>query len=126
MAGPEATQPLDLAAIDLPSDRITMGTIRRVHPNLFADYKNSLKAPSSNLNVPAIIAEEIDLARIAYARALGVQTRERSSAAERHESILNLDVDYRTYGISTGIRHTLEMVRDLERQAAQQAKQTGR
>jgi hypothetical protein len=124
MAKERAPQQLDLSKIDLPSDRITMGMVRRAEPYGFEPYlTHTDDAPD---DIIATVATEILLAKAAYAKARGIKPEEPVLPGERHEFILNLNEDYRLYGISTGLKQTTEMIRAMERAAAAQAKQSMR
>jgi hypothetical protein len=116
-------QQLDLSKIILPSDRITMGTVRRVEADAFEPY---ISYDPISLDIVATVATETLLARAAYAKARGITPAEPVSPSERREYILNLHDDYCLYGISTGIRQSNELIRAMERAATQQARQSTR
>jgi hypothetical protein len=124
MAKEPPPQQLDLSKIDLPSDRITLGKIRRVEPEGFEPYTSSEHISPDN--IIATVATEILLAKAAYAKARRIDPKEPVDAGERREYILNLNEDYCLYGISTGVKQTTEMIRGMERAAAEQAKQSTR
>jgi hypothetical protein len=122
----ESSAALDVSALDLPSDRITIGQIRRSQPDCFDTYGKSGEHSVSTLNIAATIATELILARNAYAKALGRSPDEPMDEKERRDEILGLNEDYCEFGISTGPKHTFELIRKLESDAANQAKQNGK
>jgi hypothetical protein len=122
----ESSDTLNVVALDLPSDRITMGQVRRSQPNLFDTYHESSEHEISMLNIAATIATELILARNAYAKAKGLPPFQPMDHKERRREIDGLDADYGQFGISTGPKQTFELIRKLERDAANQAKQPGK
>jgi len=122
----EPSDALNVSALDLPSDRITFGQVRRAHPDCFDTYQKSSERSISSLNVAATIATELILARNAYAKAKGLPPYKPMDQKERRREIDGLDADYCEFGISTGPRQTFELIRKLERDSANQAKQSGK
>jgi hypothetical protein len=123
MAQEESSQQLDLSKIDLPSDQITMGTVRRVEPTAFEPY---ISHEPDDLGIIDTVATEILLAKDAYTKARGIKSEIPMDAGERRQYILNLNDEYRAYGISTGVKQTNELIRNMERAAVAQAKQSNR
>jgi hypothetical protein len=99
-----------------------MGTLRTFYPQIFHDYKNIDQHALSDLGVSAIIATELVLAENAFRVAMGEKGMD---PLERRAVIATLNSDYNTYGISTGVRQTAELVRQMEKAAAKQSMQRG-
>jgi len=122
----EPAKSLDVTKLDLPSDKITVGTLRKRDPRVFADYHTMMDTSIADISIGAVIATELVLARNAFLQASGIVSEDVIDPVQRREEIMNLNVDYCEHGISSGIRQTNELVRQLEHQATQQARGTGR
>jgi hypothetical protein len=118
----ESHSHLDLSGIDFPSDRVTIGQIRREQPEYFEDYLPAQDHGLSALNIASTVAMEVSLAKNAYSKATG-GAHDRISTSVRRERIEALHDDYVDYGISNGLAQTKELIRALERDAVKQAKQ---
>jgi hypothetical protein len=101
---------------------MTIGTLRRLFPDLFHDEMRIDQCTLSELDVSSIIATELRLAQNAFNKAAGENTL---TPLDRRDDILNLHTDYQAYGISAGLRQTFEMIRRMEGAAAKQAQQLG-
>jgi hypothetical protein len=127
----ERPQPqIDFTKMDFPSDGLTIGTLRRVHPeqvdtgediNLFSkDYGGS-----AGDMVTGMLGAERDLAAAAFNRALG-----KPAPAPLDKDMLEgfaeaMTQDYIRYGIASGPHHAEQLIRGIESQAAEQARQHG-
>jgi hypothetical protein len=112
----------DPSKLEFPSDKITMGKLREFYPYIFHDRVNMDKHDISDLGVTGIIAMELNLSENAFRVALGEKGMSRQN---RHLDIMALHDDYVTYGVTSGPKQTMQMVRRLEADAAKLAKQTG-
>ena len=112
----------DPSKLEFPSDKITMGKLREFYPYIFHDHDNMDKHNISDLGVTGIIAMELSLSENAFRVALGEQGMSRDN---RHMDIQALHDDYVTYGVSSGPKQTMQIVRRLEADAAKLAKQKG-
>lgn len=106
---------LDVSLLTFPSDKVTVGQIRRVQPSLFSPAK----AGGDNVYALAVLSAELLLAEKAYAEAAGLP--EPWPAWPRKGLIESLQEDYQRYGLSSGVKQTLELVRRFEQDAANQA-----
>jgi hypothetical protein len=118
MVGEEAK--LDLLALALPSDRITLGQIRRREPEHFEEYLPNTDDQLSDLNIASTVATEVLLAKCAYRAGCGGKPM---PLRERLRHIKGLNADYILYGLSTGMAKTMELVRDFERASEAKARQ---
>lgn len=115
----EAFNP-DLSSITFPSERITLGQMRKVEPEWFSTDREML---DNNLvvvhGINALRVEQI-LARKAWAEAIGLPDPDTfHSRATEVEYLTDI---YKDYGISTGPQQTEELVRRFETEAAKLAK----
>jgi hypothetical protein len=116
---------LDYSAIRFPSDLITVGTIRKAHPERFdVDTPSSFRYMNQNarITLSEMISTERLLARAAFEEAMGKSVDVLAEEGlERPSVIAGMTEDYLKYGITTGKNHTEQMIRDIESQAAAQA-----
>jgi len=110
---------LDPAAISLPTDRVTLGDIRRCQPKLFTPESLLERARFDRAEILATLHIELTLAEQSFARALG--RADPYPEDSRQELLQMLNRDYRRYGLSTGLQQTRELVREFEAVAARQA-----
>ncbi len=111
----------DLSKIEFPTDRLTVGELRKRQPRLF----DLLIHRSHNLNsvlVTATMAVEQELAFKAFARAAGLPDPDPNLVTSPSELMRMLDQDYRRQGISMGYQQTKQMVREFEKAAAAQGR----
>jgi hypothetical protein len=114
---------LNLSAIEFPSDRITVGQLRKEQPEAFDEIGKYTNITFRTVNVAATIATERKLVEKAFAAALGLP--DPSPNYSRRYEIDMLNDDYCRYGLSTGKQATTQLVRELEKAAKLQAKQLG-
>jgi hypothetical protein len=110
---------LDLSRISFPTDRITLGQLRREEPAVFTS-SHLLEGHLTDIGALSTLHVEITLAEKAFAKAAGRPDPHRDD--NRRELIRLLDHDYRAYGMSAGLRSTQELVRAFESLAAKQGR----
>lgn len=106
--------------------------MRRVHPDLFdvdrADFTKVFRETyqKDGPNIRLMLEVERWLTRNAYEEVRGVFSRENIVSDEDKPGLIeDLATFYQRYGLSTGLEHTKQLVRDFEAQAASQAKAAG-
>lgn len=109
---------LDASTIDLPSDRVTVGQIRRRQPYLFTSegYRQSLL----DIDVIAIADVEVALAAKVFAATLKLPDPRPHDDPRDLVDILN--TSYREWGLSSGMQQTKQLVREFQEAAVRQAK----
>jgi hypothetical protein len=110
---------LNVSAIDFPTDRLTLGQLRRFQPEVF----ETLDGDVTDIEALPTFDLERALARKSFALALGLPDPHPDD--DRQVSIRTLDRDYRRYSLSSGLQSTQQLVREFERAAAEQAKAFG-
>ena len=127
---------VDFSPIEFPSDRISIKTLRQVHPDLFdkgfADEHNDDDQPQFFYNdhhgsqlerLAEMLHYERLIAADAYAKATGLEMPERVEASELVLSAKeDLERHYKHFGIADGPNETKELTRGIERQARALAK----
>lgn len=125
MTGASSFDNINYAPINFPSDRITVGDIRRAHPERFdvehpARFEKTQDDPKFTLSL--IIYLERLLARAAFEGAIGKSGDViREHGLDRDTCISELAKFYGTYHVSQGINHTEQLIRGIESQASAQA-----
>src|ERR1700722_16050653 len=121
---------IDHARLAYPSDGLTLGTIRKTLPGLFAqDDPSFFEDVICTAHVSAMLHVERQLAHKAFAAALKRPDPYPSAEDSRRELIRLLSWDYKRFGLSPGRQHTMQLVRGFEAAAAAQAQEplgTGR
>jgi hypothetical protein len=107
---------LDLNLIPFPSDKITIGQVRREQPELFDDPLEFSRTHMDAFNIGATIRDELVLVDNAFAG-----RQDRQAEDERREILHRLNDDYCRYGVSSGMQQTQQLVRDMEAAAQRQA-----
>jgi hypothetical protein len=120
---PPSEHRLDFAALPLPSDRVTLGMLRRRQPTVF-DRLSDWRIPADLLEILATVHLENIVARRAFAAEC--KQPDPLPTEDRRELIRMLNDDYQRYGISSGMQETRQLIRDLEAAARQQARHLGR
>ena len=118
--------PLDFARIEFPSDKLTVGQVRRLHgdridretPTFFdaEPYCGSAAFALGNM-----LGMERALAAYAYNRAAGEAWKEVSPGFDRDTLAGDLAEDYVRYGLAAGEKSAALLVRRFEARAAGQA-----
>ena len=126
---------LDFSSLKFPSDKLTVATLRRQHPDLFdmgfstwddAQPKYFLHRDKDHYlekGLAGMLFDERLLATCGYAEAKGIERPGNWSMVECQERLVDY---YRRYQLATGLNHALELVRDVERQGRSLAQQHGR
>ena len=119
---------LDFGTIAFPSDRLSIGELRKLHADLFDKGLNRGKtaqpqfflAPGAELeNLGNMLYCEREVAAHAYAKALGIKEPESKIA----DVVDELAMHYIRHGLASGTHHAAEFVRDIESQATHLANQ---
>lgn len=110
----------DISSIEFPTDRITVGQMRRDQPELLDADRPFVRAHLESPDALYATRMEHVLARKAWAAAIGLP--DPAPERERLEEIGQINKVYTRFGISTGRQQTLELVRRFEAEAAQLAK----
>jgi hypothetical protein len=134
-----ATEPvIDLTKIEFPTDRLTVKMLRKVSPQGFdvepppdPVLDRLLNRPLRRQSLDDVLACVIDaeriLAEMAFKSALGQSIRDDDRQGGRATIHLNLSSDYVGLGLAPGKKAAREMLKDIEAQAAAQAReQSGR
>lgn len=113
---------IDIARISFPSDRLTVKAIRVAEPNLF-DHPDVWvrSAAGDDSNFLLMLRDERAIAYKAFAKTLGLPAR--VSSSHRNDIVHSLAEEYSRLGLSTGPKHTVQLIRDIEAQAIAQAKE---
>lgn len=125
MTSPNNSRPcLDYSGILFPTDSLTLGVIRRVHPAGFdADPAEGFDHSNPLIGLNTAIYIERLIAHAAFDRAAGRSAdRLREAATDRAGCVEELALHYTAYGLSEGPHHTEQLVRQIEAQAAAQVK----
>ncbi|MEW4571315.1 hypothetical protein AB1L88_25865 [Tautonia sp. JC769] len=116
---------LDHARLTFPSDEMKLGAasyaIKRMHNK--SHQPNLDLVHSAFDNVYAMMDAERRLAEQAFAKHLGRPDPYADDSCDRDETIRMLAQDYERYGLASGISHTKELARSIEKQAADQAQE---
>ena len=109
----------DISSIEFPTDRITLGDMRRTEPGIMLNERALLDRHP--VNIDAIAAAQIEhiLALKAWAAASG--RSDPKPLRSRRGSIEFLAQVYKDYGLATGRRQTEELVRRFEVEATRLA-----
>ncbi|WP_149109712.1 hypothetical protein [Limnoglobus roseus] len=116
---------MDYASIRFPSDRIDVAALRRAHPDRF-DAEGGRRFADAGSDptffLDTIVYLERLLARSAFDHAAGRSAnRQKGAGMSRSECLKDLTEFYQAYGVATGAKHTAQLVRGFEDQAAHQA-----
>lgn len=122
MPDEQHTPTLRLDLLAFPTDSLTVADLRRAQPILFSEkglfhsYDNS---QASSMDVLTFMLSERILAQKAFAAAAGLP--DPWPDADRREEVKDLNCYYVQMGLSSGLRHTQQLVRAIEAAAAAQA-----
>lgn len=111
---------LDWNKLELPSDQMTLGAIRRAQPEVFADTISGISQPINNVLAFELLFKEMDLAILAFAKAAGHKRPD--LGVVRSETIQELKADYAAAGIGEGPASRLALIRKIESDAAAQGR----
>jgi hypothetical protein len=118
---------IDFTQVDFPSDRLTIKTVRRLHPDDFDTHPEACHrlvenvAGRANQGLMTMIHAERMVAEGAFLEARGVQCdpdylKDKQGFAEDAAKY------YVQYGLASGPHHADQLIRDIESQAADQAR----
>lgn len=119
MADDERGRKLDLSKMEFPTDRITIGDMRRIDGHLFDAHPALHRVAAISIGALATSSFEHRLAHKAFNQAAGLPDPE--PTLDRDEVVAGLSADYQQYGLSGGKRESAELIRKIESAAADQA-----
>jgi hypothetical protein len=126
MAEKPSFPPLDLYAIEFPSDRVTLGQARKLerafnggHAFSSSDALHDVRASDIYCLIP--LSHEMLLAEKAYAKALDLP--DPNAFLPRAALVSDLREQWKEDGISSGPHQSRQFIRDIEQAAIRQAKQ---
>lgn len=123
MPGTDPPLVVDHESIDFPSDRITLGQMRRLEPRLF-DAEHLRNDSAAQAEGHSVYSIELRLAQDALDSALGLPAS--GSGFSREWWVEVLDEAYQRYGVSSGTHQARKLVRAIESAGASQAERRGR
>lgn len=118
---------IDLTKIDFPSDRLTIGTLRRVHPEQVDTgedidlFSKDFGGAAGDMVTGMLIAER-DIATAAFNRALGIPAPPPLDKDMLEGLAEAVTEDYIRYRIASGKHHAEQLIRGIESQATEQAR----
>jgi hypothetical protein len=117
--------------INFPSDSLTIGTLRRTHIEEFdgglgSGFFRSKERWAADATIGALIFLERFLATDAFEAALGLRRTIDMDKDDRQLHVIELAALYVHYGLAKGDGAARELIRGIERQAVEQARQASR
>jgi hypothetical protein len=124
MSEPKSYPPLDLYAIQFPSDKLTLGQARKLDRKFNGQGEFSSSGRLNDAHAYDILAliplsYEMELAEMAYAKALGLPYP--YPPATRAKLVSDLRDDWEKFGVSSGSHQSAQFIRDIEQAARRQA-----
>jgi len=116
---PRPVLSIEYSTLSFPSDRLTFAEIRKVEAELLAEDDPGGWHLADLEIIPAHLFERV-LANKAFAQAIGQPDPHPDD--NRLDLILGLHEAYVRYGISSGLQQSRQLIRQLETEAANQAK----
>jgi hypothetical protein len=119
---------IDFTKIDFPSDGLTIKTLRRLHPDDFDTEPDACHrlvedvAGRANQNLMTMLDAERFVAQAAFAKASSVQWTP-GDIEDAQISAARAATLYVHYGLASGPQHAQQLIRGIETQAAEQARQ---
>jgi hypothetical protein len=110
------TGTLDWSKIEFPSDRLTVGTIRRRHPEVFTRPDHGIAESLIRLLAFDILSNEMDLAALAFAQSGGSAPPD--LLVSRQEIVQTLLADYEAVGLGAGPASRQALIEKIESDAA--------
>jgi hypothetical protein len=107
---------LDWNKLELPSDALTVGAIRRAHADIFSQNTHGISEPLIKILAFDILSNEMDLAALAFAEKTA-QPRP-DVLVSREDIIQALMDDYATAGIGSGPASRQALIRKIETDVA--------
>jgi hypothetical protein len=114
------TSELDLTKMEFPSDRLTVGAIRRMDAKVFATFRHGEHDYLGRLEFFQTLALEMDLAVLAFAKAAGAAPPD--LGVSRDDIIEQLLIDYEKLGFGSGPASRQALIQKIESDAAAQAR----
>ena len=111
---------LDLTKMEFPSDQLTVGAIRRLDPEVFASRNHGEDDYLGRLQFFQVLAHEMDLAVLAFAKAAGAPPPD--LGVSREEFAQQLLIDYEKIGIGSGPASRQALLQKIESDAVAQAR----
>ena len=124
----EDSPQIDFTKIAFPSDSLTIGTLRKLHPaDLDSQSKPDFTERSHSLGAELtdMLWVEREIAEAAFNRALGRPTEGDRTGQDWQDCLDQVAGIYTRYGIASGQHHAEQLFRDIETQAVAQARQHG-
>jgi hypothetical protein len=122
---------IDYTSISFPSDMVSIGTLRKVYPDIFDVDDNDVRAffarqrsgkPKETI-LADMLGEEHDLARHAFESALGKKYTVLTEWNDtRDEAAEQLAKYYLHFGLASGREQAEQLIQAFEAQAAAQAR----
>jgi hypothetical protein len=133
------TEPkIDFAAIDYPTDKLTVKQLRQRTPHAFdveprpewgtyivTDNRSRFRRMTMDNVLGHVVDSERQLAEWAFKKALGQPVPDWDLSSERDTTMDNLSSEYIKWGLARGEHEANEMLRGIEAQATAQARQHG-
>jgi hypothetical protein len=133
------TEPkIDFAAIDYPTDKLTVKMMRQRSPHAFdteprpewgpyivTESRSRFRRMSMDKVISHAVDSERKLAEWAFKKALGQPVEDRGFPGDRETTLECLSSDYIKWGLARGEHEASEMLRSIEAQAVAQARQHG-
>lgn len=128
---------IDFTAIEFPTDALTIKALRKHRPHAFDvpppdDYRFNLRSGYyERSTLDSMLASTLDwermLAEVVFRETLGLSKLNDLPVAENHRNqiIKSLCSDYVFLGMASGKHQAREMLRRVENQAEEQARQHG-
>lgn len=114
------TRRLDFSKIAFPTDSVSIGRIRRIEPDVVDE--DDVRVEDSTLR--AAISHEVAVAVEAFRTAQG-HSPTTDGLEQRGHNLEVLNEVYVLYGLSAGMHQTDQLLREIESQAAAQARSRG-
>jgi hypothetical protein len=117
--------PLDLYAIEFPSDKVTLGRVRQVENacnggHAFSSAKELDNVRATEIHAIVPLHHEMLLAEKAYAKALGLPDPDHLMS--RGQLVRDLREQWKEDDISSGPQQSTQLIRNIEQAAIRQAK----
>jgi hypothetical protein len=116
----QAEPHIDFARIAFPSDRLSIGAIRRAFPKTLDGPQPRGAGRSLDNILSGLIDVERQLAEDAFSAAVG-RRRRWAGARHRGNAVAELSSEYVLFGLAEGPHHARELIRGVEAQAIAQA-----
>lgn len=112
--------PYDFSTVEFPSDRLTLGQIRRQEPEIMTSHRQMGDRHPADIDALDACRMEHILAKKVWAKVVGMPDPHPRHI--RREEVDNLSHIYKRYGISKGKLETNEIIRRFEADVERAAK----